>query len=125
MHPNVVLQLSLVQGLLSLQTTAVPTHAPLPLQVVPAVQGLLSSQLVALVMVNLQPVAVRQLSVVQVLLSVQVMAVWTQPDWAQLSAVQALPSLQSVPEPLHRLPSHAEVAVQLLPSSQVAPGVAV
>jgi hypothetical protein len=57
-----------------LQTTAVPTHAPLLLQVVLTVQGLLSSQLVALLMVNLQPVAGTQLSVVQVLLSVQVMA---------------------------------------------------
>jgi hypothetical protein len=74
MHPKVVLQLSLVHGLLSLQTTAVPTHAPLLLQVVLTVQGLLSSQLVALLMVNLQPVAGTQLSVVQVLLSVQVMA---------------------------------------------------
>jgi hypothetical protein len=43
-QPAVVLQLSLVHGLLSLHTTAVLTHAPVPAAQVSVVQALLSEQ---------------------------------------------------------------------------------
>ena len=72
-QPDAGLQESVVHTLLSLQTTAEPgTHVPPP-QVSPVVQALPSSQ-TAVLFVKTQPVAGLQLSVVQMLLSLQTTA---------------------------------------------------
>jgi hypothetical protein len=73
LQPVVGLQLSAVQGLLSLQLTGVPTQPP-PLQVSLLVHAEASLQ-VAVLAVNWQPLLVSQLSVVQGLLSPQANAV--------------------------------------------------
>jgi hypothetical protein len=67
------LQLSVVHGLLSLQTIAAPWHEP-PLHDSPAVQALPSLQAFVL-LVNTHPVAGLQLSFVQALVSLQAIAV--------------------------------------------------
>ena len=68
-QPVTGLQLSVVQGLLSLHTIAPPLHTPPP-QVSPDVQALPSSHAKVL-SVNTHPVAGSQLSVVQTLASSQ------------------------------------------------------
>jgi len=75
-QPLVVLQLSSVQGLLSLQSTAAPMHAALPSQVSDFVQAFLSSHPIAGVTLFLQahrpePVWNTHTSEVQALLSLQ------------------------------------------------------
>jgi hypothetical protein len=92
--PLVALQLSLVQGLLSLHTLAAPPHAPL-LQASPVVHGLPSSHAAVLLANTQAPVAT-----------------------LQLSLVQGLPSLHSLGEPAHAPALQASAVVQALPSSQ-------
>lgn len=132
--PLALLQLSVVQGLLSSQTSAAPAAQLPPLQASPLVHGLPSLQL-PLVLVWLQlPVVVSQLSVVQGLPSSQLLAEPAEQTPAtQLSLlVQASPSLQSPlaagfkqpPVPgsqasaVHGLPSKQALA---LPATQVPP----
>ena len=92
-------QLSVVQGLLSLQnasgSTALPLHAPKP-QTSPLVHALPSSH-GRLLLVNTQPLPGLQLSDVQMLLSLQVVATPAHSVAAHLSPlVHALPSSQLV-----------------------------
>jgi hypothetical protein len=70
LQPVKALQASVVQGLLSLQTRAVPLQAPVA-QVSVDVQALPSSQAAALFVNEQLPVAELQLSVVHGLLSLQ------------------------------------------------------
>jgi hypothetical protein len=92
-QPVAGLQLSVVQGLLSSQTTGVPGwHVP-PLHMSPVVQAFPSEQETVL-LVNTHPVAVLQVSVVHGLLSLHVNGVPTQAPATQASVVQALPSEQ-------------------------------
>jgi hypothetical protein len=96
--PVLILQLSAVHGLLSLQTVLLPTQLPLR-QASPVVQALLSLQ-AAVLLVN------------------------TQPDPAeQVSVVQELPSVHDrLPEPTHRpLLLQVSVVVHKLLSLQAAP----
>jgi len=149
-HPVAGAQVSVVQTLLSLQTTAAPAwHVPPP-QVSPVVQALRSSQ-AAVLLICTQPEPGTHESSVHGLLSLQFKApapVWqvppehvspvvqalpsshaavlfvkTQPvAGAQVSVVQTLPSLQtSVPVPGRQLPPpHVSPVVQALLSSQAA-----
>ena len=86
--------MSVVQTLESLQTTAVPPQTP-EVHLSAEVQALPSLQ-VPVLLVNLQPVLVLQVSVVQALLSLQTTAApAVQEPAAQTSPeVQALPSSQ-------------------------------
>jgi hypothetical protein len=95
MHPEAKLQMSLVHGLPSLQTTGVPaTHAP-PLQKSLVEQALPSMQRSALFVKTHAPVVTLQLSVVHTLLSLHVtgMPGWQVPLPHASPLVQALPSL--------------------------------
>lgn len=93
MQPDAGEQLSLVQGLLSLQVMAVPEQAPL-LQESAEVQALLSLQ-AAVLFVNTQPLVALHVSLVQGLLSLQEVAVPEHAPFLQLSlVVQVLLSLQ-------------------------------
>jgi hypothetical protein len=149
-HPTSALQESLVQGLLSLQTSAGPpvqtfeaqtsfvvhlfpssqgcvfavcAHPPWAEQV-SSVQGLPSSQFVA--PVDTHAPAVQWSPLVQASLSLQALAfalVNTQPvAGAQVSFVQALLSLQTVAAPPVQVPAplHLSLVVQAFPSSQAA-----
>ena len=143
-QPVAGLQLSFVQMLLSLQTTAVaPVHVPAP-QTSPAVQAFPSLQAIVL-FACAQPVAGLQLSLVQTLLSLQFVAApptqapaehvspvvhafpslqeavlfaKTQPvAGLQLSLVQTLPSLQTTGvAPVHVPPPQTSPVVQAFPS---------
>jgi len=75
-QPLARVHVSVVHGLLSLQTSPVPLHEP-PLQTSPVVQSLPSLQAFVL-LTNTQPVAELQLSVVHTLLSLHTTAV---PGW--------------------------------------------
>ena len=125
-HPVAGLQLSVVHTLLSLQTSGAPEWQVPPAHVSPEVQAFPSSQAIVL-FVYTQPVAGLQLSVVQMLLSLQttaepalqvppphvspevqafpssqaiVLLVYTHPVVGlQLSVVQTLPSLQKTGAP--------------------------
>src|SRR3990172_8078421 len=139
-------QVSVVQGMLSLQTIPVPAHTP-AVHTSPEVQAL-SSLHGAVLLVNTQPVAVSQVSSVQGLLSLQVIpvpahtpAVHTSPEvqaipslhtvpavtlvntqpvaWSQVSVVQGLLSLQVIAVPLHTPAEQASSLVQALPSLHV------
>jgi len=92
-----------VQALLSLQGSALFVYTqPVAVLHVSVVQTLLSSQLVA---VCTQPVPVLHVSVVQALVSAQSMAVYTQPvAGLQVSVVQALLSLQTTAVPDWQVP---------------------
>jgi hypothetical protein len=95
--PVVVSQPSVVQGLLSLQTLALPGWQLPPKQLSLVVQALPSLQLTALLVVRQLPVA-----------------------WSQLSVVQRLPSSQVVAGPPLQLPLwQTSPLVHALPSSQV------
>ena len=149
LQPLAASQLSVVQGLLSLQFTlgsmAVPTQVPV-VQTSPLVQALPSLQS-RLVGVWTQPLAGVQESVVQALPSSQarlpplqtlaaqtsfwlqalpssqlaVLAVWTQFPPLQLSSVHTLLSWQSGPAPPTQLPpAHASPKVHGSPSLQLA-----
>lgn len=118
-HPEVGLQESVVQALLSLHTTAVPpqtlfVHTSLDVHALPSLQA------TAFAAFTQAPVAESQESEVQTMLSSQLFAVLTQaPAAVHESVVQALLSLQVLPT-LTQLPvteSHESV-VQVLPSSQ-------
>jgi hypothetical protein len=87
-------QASLVQGLPSLQSGAVPPTQLPPEHASPTVQALPSSQL-SVLFAYTQPVAE-----------------------SQESSVQALPSLQLIVVPPQLPPEHASPAVQALPSLQ-------
>jgi hypothetical protein len=145
--PVAGLQLSDVQGLLSLQTTAEPgLHAPPPHRS-PTVQAVPSEQELVLAVKTQLPETGLQLSVVQTFPSLQTVAVparqvpplqkspfvqalpslqalalfaKTHPvPGLQLSVVQTLPSLQTVAPPgLHAPPPHVSPVVQALPSLQ-------
>jgi hypothetical protein len=144
-HPVDGLQLSVVQALLSSQTTAAPAWQMPPPQVSPVVQAFPSSQAIVL-FVKTQPASSVQVSVVQGLLSLQirptpgwqvpppqvspvvhglpsshafVLFVKTQPvAGLQLSVVQTLLSLQTTGVPgLQTPPPQTSPAVQALPSS--------
>src|SRR5258705_444517 len=92
-HPDGGAHVSVVQPLLSLQTTGVPGLQMPPPQVSPLVQALPSSQGL-------------------------VLFVKTQPDdGLHVSVVQTLPSLQTIGVPLHTPPPHVSPEVQALPSS--------
>ena len=112
-QPATASHASVVQGLPSSQFSAGPeTHAP-DEQTSPTVHTLLSVHGMVL-LVNVQPLAARQLSEVQTLLSLQVI---TAPDWQlppeQMSPlVQALLSVQAVVKLVWRQPA---VASQLSP----------
>jgi hypothetical protein len=96
-HPVAGLHESVVQALLSLQTTAAPGLQAPPPQVSPVVQAFPSVQASAL-FVNTHPVAGLQVSVVQTLLSLQTTEVPPHtPDVHTSVCVQAVPSLQLVP----------------------------
>jgi hypothetical protein len=98
-HPVAGLHVSVVQMLLSLQTTVVCVHA---LFVHPSVvQALLSLHEAGTMGVNTHPVAGLQVSVVQMLLSLQTMGVLMQAPVTGLhvSVVQALLSLQRISQP--------------------------
>ena len=142
-HPVASAHVSVVQGLLSLQTIPTPAQAP-PLQTSPDVQALPSSQAFVL-LVNTHPVAGLHVSVVHRLLSSQttaapgwqapaphvspdvqalppsqaiVLFVKTQPvAGLQLSVVQGLLSLQTIPTPAQTPPLQASPDVHALPSS--------
>ncbi len=150
--PVVASQVSLVQPLLSVQTLAVPPHLPL-VQASLRVQARPSLQAVPLVTLvyTHAPVVVSQLSVVQALLSVQVLAVPLHLPVVQMSGlVQALLSLHELPSvtllnthlpvlvshtslvqgllslqtscvPTHLPLAHASLLLQGLPSSQPVP----
>ena len=95
-QPVAGLQLSVVQRLLSLQTTAEPAwHVPPP-QTSPVVQAFPSSQAFAL-LVKTQPVASVQVSVVHGLLSLQMRPTpgWQVPPPQVSPVVQGLPSSQA------------------------------
>lgn len=97
--PLVLSQASVVHGLLSLQTLAVPPHTPL-VQASPLVQALLSSQTVPSAAPTLLqlPVAASHLSTVHGLLSAQfLMGPAQKPAWHASGDVQASLSLQGVP----------------------------
>ncbi len=98
--PPPVLHVSLVQALLSLQTTALPMQAP-ALQPSVVVQGLPSVQVVPAVaaVVTHLPVAASHESSVQALLSLQLTALPAvqAPAWQVSPAVQLLPSSQAAP----------------------------
>lgn len=114
-HPVDELQLSAVQGLLSLHVIGVFEQTPLLHESL--VQRLPSLQLMG---VKTHPVEVLQLSVVQALPSLQVIGVFTQPvEELQLSDVQALPSLQLIAV-LEHCPLEQVSVVQALPSLQSA-----
>ena len=95
-QPVAGLQVSVVQGLLSLQTAAVPAWQLPPPHASPVVHALPSSHGLVL-LVKTQPVAGLQVSVVQALLSSQTTgAPGTQAPPPQMSpVVQALPSLHA------------------------------
>jgi len=97
-HPVAGAQVSLVQGLLSLQTTAgPPAQAPAPLHLSFEVQALPSSHATVL-FVWMQPPCGVQESSVQGLLSLQLTVVPVHAPAAHLSdPVQALLSLQALP----------------------------
>ena len=123
-QPVALLQLSVVQTLLSLQNTAglnaLPAQVPAP-QTSPVVQALLSLH-ARLLMANTQPEPGLQLSVVHRLLSLQVMPVPAQAFAAQMSPlVQALPSSQIAALAVFRQPVTAlqESVVHGLPSLQL------
>ena len=145
-QPVTASQLSLVQGLLSLQTTGLPLpHTPPP-QTSPVVHGLPSLQ-AAVLAVAVQPLTLSQASVVQAFLSSQtvaapptqapalhasavvhalpseqgaVLAGATQPlPGSQASVVQGFLSSQKGGAPPLQTPlAHASWPVQALPSSQ-------
>ena len=144
-QPDATLHVSVVQGLLSLQTMPTPAHAP-PLQTSPDVQGFASSHANVLLR-KTHPVAGLQLSVVQTLLSLQTIAVpgrqlpppqvspvvhaspssqalalfvYTHPvAGLQVSVVQMLLSLQTVAAPPWQVPApQTSPVVQAFPSSQ-------
>ena len=144
-QPVAGLQVSVVQTLLSLQTTAAPPwQVPAP-HVSPAVQAFPSSHVAAL-FVKTQPVAGLHVSLVHTLLSLHttaapwqepkeqasplvqaspslqatVLFVKTQPDVGlQVSVVQTLLSLQTTAEPaLHVPPPQVSPVVHAFPSSQ-------
>jgi hypothetical protein len=93
-HPVAGSQLSFVQPLPSLQTTAAPPWHEPPPHVSPEVQALPSSQ-GAVLFVKTHPVA-----------------------GSQVSVVQALPSSHETVKPLHEPPLHESWTVQAFPSSQ-------
>ena len=128
--PVEAVQVSLVQGLLSLQTTAVPKQTP-DLQVSALVHRLLSLQAVPFKVVCTQALLV-QASVVHALLSLhcptllhwlQVVAVKTQVPVFELQAsmVQALLSLQTTALPAHLPVAQTSVRVQGSPSLHKVP----
>ena len=144
------MHVSVVQTLLSLQTTAVPGWQLPPEQTSPAVHALPSLH-GAVLLVWTQPVAGSQLSSVHGLPSLQfsepvpgwqippeqtspvvhafpslhdaALFVWTQPvAGAQESSVQGLPSSQlGAGPPTQAPPEHASLVVQAFPSLQAAP----
>ena len=149
LQPTLGSQASVVQGLVSSQVVIAPGKQAPAWQRSPWVQALLSVQVSASSGVAVQPVAGRQVSVVQGFPSSQVGAVpgtqaparqasptvqalpsshaavvgaKTQPVIAsQLSAVQGLVSSQTVAAPGRQAPSlQASPLVQMLPSSQLA-----
>jgi hypothetical protein len=95
-HPVAGLHESSVHGLLSLQTTGAPAWQVPPPQASPAVQALPSSQ-DAVLLVNTQPVAGSQVSVVQTLSSLQTTGApaWHVPPLQTSPVVQAFPSSQA------------------------------
>jgi hypothetical protein len=118
-QPVVVLQLSVVQVLLSSQLSVMCWQPVVALQL-SVVQASLSSQLTV---VCWQPVVVPQVSVVQALLSSQLSVECWQPNvGSQASAVQVLLSLQSrgVPPWQPRLALQNSAPLQTWPSSQAA-----
>jgi hypothetical protein len=149
-QPVAGLQLSAVQGLLSLHTTAVPAHTP-AVHWSPAVHALPSVQPVPFgTGVVTQPVAGLQPSVVHWFPSLQTIAVPAQTPalhWSpevqavpslqtvpfgtlvmvhpvaglQLSVVHALPSLQTTAVPVQTPLRHWSPEVQRLPSLQIVP----
>ena len=98
-QPSFASQLSSVQGLLSSQTTAAPTHAPLPSQVSDEVHTEPSSHGFFVRIFAPQPVATSHGSSVQGLPSSQFSLLPAHlPSLSQLSfSVQALPSVQVLP----------------------------
>ncbi len=110
-------QVSMVQGLLSVQLTTLPTHVPL-WQASGLVQGLPSSQVVPLGAVPCEqaPVVGLQVSVVQALLSLQSMFLLahTSAQVVERAPGKHTPPLQLSPM-VHTLPSlHSVPAVALL-----------
>jgi hypothetical protein len=146
-HPVAGAQVSVVQGLLSLQVIPVPAHTP-AVHTSPEVQALPSLQ-GAVLLVCVHPVAglhassvhtfassqfgaappthtpAEQVSlVVQALPSLHgaVLLVKTHPvAGAQESSVQTLLSLQVIPVPAHTPAVHTSPLVQALPSSHTVP----
>ena len=96
-QPVAGLHVSSVQGLPSLQTVPVPGWQLPPPQVSPDVQGLPSSQ-AAVLLVNTQPVAGLQVSVVHTFVSAQTTGVpgWQLPPPQVSPVVHTLPSSQAL-----------------------------
>ena len=134
-QPVAGLHVSVVHGLLSLQTLGVPEQAP-PAHVSPVVHGLLSLH-AAVLFVKTQPVAGLHVSVVHGLLSLQTLAAPTQVPPAHVSpVVHAFPSLHAavvfacVHNPLTQasfvhtlLSSQSAVDVQAAERTFIKPGV--
>jgi hypothetical protein len=146
-QPPAGLHVSVVQGLLSLQTSgAEPGWQLPPAQVSPVVQALPSSQAIVL-LVNTQPTAGSHVSVVHGLLSLQVsvpapgwqlppaqvspgvhafppsqaivLLVNTHPEpGSHVSVVHTFASSQTIAVPVHEPPPHVSLAVHAFPSSQ-------